>query len=498
MSIPASQGTLLFAEQCPACGNYDSGSQFCQLDTQELEMLLLAEVVGDEGAGTCAYFKHGQPAEIVIPVSGLPDVTEETAAQPVSPPPAEPAPISLQLSQMIQATLVDKPAAAEVTAAPPVRHIPMPPLNSEARIYCPKCKVENSSTATRCLSCDANLLPGESIRGRLITFGILILVSIGLVYLVYILYIKSSVPLPDLPFINPVVLSGAAVLAFFTAIFQALRRTPAHVKYENRSQQHVSLNLRQALADINQAMDLAPEKQQGKLLRQRAEIYEKMGLADEAARDRLTLITSPDAYKSEGDALAMLTGADADAYRASRRSGQIDTLLQAGKAKVVGYCPQCKQVIELNTDKRCLLHPKVKGRDVEYVIPADALAGKLVVMQKWESRQLQVAKQLTDLLAAGQARAVGYCPRCRAPAELDDQRYCSVHPKIKAREVQYVLPRDVYVAKQKLRQARLAGKASGRQIALVVVALIGIAYAALVLLDVNVAGWIGKFFSGLR
>jgi hypothetical protein len=229
---------------------------------------------------------------------------------------------------------------------------------------------------------------------------------------------------------------------------QAVRRTTAYVRYENRARRHISLNPWQALSDLNQAIDLSPDKEKGKLIRQRANLYEKMGLTEQADRDHLLLATSAEAFKGEGEWVSAITGADADVYSHSRRSDQNNILLNSGRTRAVGYCSQCKNVIELDANQPCHVHPKVKGSTVEYVIPVDLLAGKLVVLQKLESTHPQLSDQLTGLLDSGEAKAVGYCRRCKAAVVLDSNRRCTIHPNRKGHRVQYVLPGEIEATQQ--------------------------------------------------
>lgn len=115
--------------------------------------------------------------------------------------------------------------------------------------------------------------------------------------------------------------------------------------------------------------------------------------------------------------------------------------------------PKCNLVVELDKEKRCLQHRKVKGQEVEYVIPADILAGKLAVMQKLEGKKPRVADQITELLTADKASAIGYCMRCTGVVELDPQRRCRLHPRAQVKKVQYAVPLDLDEARKRIFQS---------------------------------------------
>jgi DNA-directed RNA polymerase subunit M/transcription elongation factor TFIIS len=359
----------------------------------------------------------------------------------------------------------------EVAPPTPVSAAPTPTL-AEARIICPKCKSENTPGTERCRDCDAKLLPVESVSQRLtyLITGIICAGVLGLLF--YQFYIRNPGSAPDIVLCNPGALGLGAILAVILGFTQTVRKTPAYLKYENRAKRHVALNPSQALSDFNQAMELAPEKAQAGLLKQRADLYDKLGMTEDAARDHLALATSPDAYKEEGEWVSAFTGADADTHTRVRRMGQINSLLSSGSAWAVGYCPRCKNVVELDSNQHCRLHQKTKGQEIQYVIPADVLKGKLIVLQKLESKHSQLSTQLTELLNSGQAKAVGYCPRCKVAKELDSNRRCDIHPRVKGRKVQYVIPSEVEAAKKVVLRGRREETYLGQRRTFVVTVLV--------------------------
>lgn len=183
----------------------------------------------------------------------------------------------------------------------------------------------------------------------------------------------------------------------------------------------------------------------------------------------------------------MLTGADSGTYENSRRSSEIKNILISGNAIAVGYCPQCDLAVELNKDLHCIIHPKSKGRDVEYVIPSDVLAGKLAVMQKMEARRPNISEQISKLLVEGKAVAIGYCPKCTGVVELDPERCCRMHPKARIKNIQYAVPRDVQAARKRIFKSQQGSRKGNYRVIVYVISLLFIAYAIVILLDIDLA-----------
>lgn len=466
MSMQIAQHVPFNPVQCPVCKNYVPNINRCRAFAVESWPRPLLAVLGEETADPCPRFVEiaqtqaatptdAPPAEIEsAPATIQPAAVQAEAVQPAENVPAVTTETAPAETAQPEAPVMD---SAEIAAPAPVR--------GEARIHCLKCKAENPSNAMRCQRCDAKLLPGESAGARFTTFFSGIIAAGFFGYLLYRFYIQNPGSAPDIPILetllNPVVLGLATVIAFITAIVVPLRRTPEYVRYIDRAKRHIQLNPWQALADVESAMEIAPDKEQGNLLKQRAQLYEMVGFVVDAARDRLALATSQDAFKGEADAVKMFTGADSGTYAASRRSSQIKAILYSGKALAIGYCPKCNKVDVLDKDEHCPTHPKTKVREVEYVIPDDVLAGKLAVMQKVEAGKPNIAEQLTELLATGRASALGYCLRCRAVVELDSQRRCTLHPRARIKNVQYTVPENLAAARKnilKLQRGRPSGK----------------------------------------
>lgn len=475
--------------QCPECANYVQTVNRCRgYAVESWPKPLLAEFGSETGEG-CPRYAPGLKNDALPPQDAMPAqaVTPPVAAVPTEPEAAPAAIPAAPIAAMEESPIkvedshVQAVKDAEIQAPTPVRGVP--------RVHCHKCKAENPENADRCQKCDAKLLSSEGIGTRLGVFITALIAAGVLGYLVYHWYIQNPESAPNIPFLdpilNPIALSIAALLLLFTAIVVPLRRTPDYVKYRNRASRHEKLNPWQSLADLEHAMDLAPDKEQLHLLRRRAKLYEALGFAEDAARDCLVLATSPDRYKDEADVISMFSGADSGVYARSRRSSEIGTILKSGKAIAVGYCSRCNLVVALDQEEHCQQHPKIKGREVEYVIPADLMAGKLTVMQKMEAKKPQVANQITELLSSGKASAIGYCTRCTGVVELDPRRRCFIHPKARVKNVQFAVPRDLDSARKRIFKANKQNRLGRNRTIVFILAFLMIVYATIILLDID-------------
>lgn len=239
-------------------------------------------------------------------------------------------------------------------------------------ITCRKCDSSNPSEATHCEHCGADLLPGETLKDRLLGFLIGVfggLLSIGVLYLL----MKN----PELAetsqcciFTNPYVWFIGIFFFPISALVNALRKTPLHKRYENRANFHRTKDPEQSLADYTEAINLAPPKKKAELLKQRAELYKTLGREEDFLEDRLTYMDSEGAYEGQAN-LAQTFKLDSDQFVAGARDSERKNLLAEGKIKAVGFCKQCQQAVELNEKSRCPIHPKKKPIAVKYSLPKD-------------------------------------------------------------------------------------------------------------------------------
>lgn len=344
----------------------------------------------------------------------------------------------------------------------------------EPLIHCPKCKATNPTNADRCKLCGQVLLVGQGIGIRVFFFFFFLILAIVFVYLMYINFIRENAPNPDSFWINPVSLSVGILLSLILAFVLPFRKTPAYKLYEKRSVRHLNFNILQSIADLTSALELAPNNARLDLLKKRRHLFEKVGDTINADRDRLALALDPDAWKSEGNFLSVFGGMEGSAFSWSMRRAAIDNLVLSGFAIAVGFCPECKTVVELNKEKKCPIHPKIKGRDQELVIPADITAGKLKVMTKMAIKEPLLAKELFLLLESNMAIALAYCPQCKVIMQLDAQLHCPNHPGSRLKNVEYCLPLEMDSLKRQMDREHQAKKALGSRylVALVVILLL--------------------------
>jgi hypothetical protein len=235
-----------------------------------------------------------------------------------------------------------------------------------------KCETNNLSTRETCDACGANLLPGEGFGERIgnVVAGIIGGIIAGVVAY---LMIQAEIETPDCWIISPTSCMFAAFAVPVMGIVSALRRTPLHQRYARRARRHVELDMEQAVADFSEALESAPEDDRAGLLRERAELYEKLGMQEEALRDLLEYTSSPGAY-GMGRGVTQLVGGDADTYAQEVGKDERKRMVEEGTVTALGYCPKCKDVIELNADLRCPAHPSTKPRAEHFVLSGDVEA----------------------------------------------------------------------------------------------------------------------------
>lgn len=320
--------------------------------------------------------------------------------------------------------------------------VPPAAAEVEARIHCPKCKSTNPTNAERCEHCGQPLLPGRGVGLRIFFFFFFLGLAGVFADLMYWNFIREGAPNPESFWLNPVSLGVGILLSLILAPVLAFRSVPLYKRYERRSFRHLNLNLRQSIADLSSALELAPDGDRSDLLKQRRRLYEKIGDTVNADRDRLTLALDPNAWKKEGDFLTVFAGMQGDAFSWSMRRSAIDNLVTTGVAVAVGYCPECKAVVQLNKDKKCAVHPKAAIREEELVIPEDVTAGKLTVLSKLAHKIPALAQELGRMLEANEAVALAYCPRCQGIMQLDANLRCPHHPDVRLKGVEYSLPEN--------------------------------------------------------
>lgn len=245
-------------------------------------------------------------------------------------------------------------------------------------IHCDKCKTVNPPDQPQCRNCHRNLLPGTGAGVRL--FGLIFSLAIAALA-VWVLYrMVKGLSMPDLGcfFTSPVFWGLVAIITPISGLVFALGKTPMHERYLERAKRHLTLDRDQALADLNQAVNLAPEKSRVPILKERAKLLEAMGQTTEAARDKIALLDA-DKHETAG-MIAGGFGADKDIFVNDLRNQERDALLKTKTAVALGYCSGCRVVVELNEKNRCPLHPNKKPANIRLAVPADVESVKVTMM----------------------------------------------------------------------------------------------------------------------
>jgi tetratricopeptide (TPR) repeat protein len=246
------------------------------------------------------------------------------------------------------ATPVQTPAAQTAVSAGAA----YTPPSTERYLLCYKCQEKNRPDQKVCAHCGADLLPGRVLVERIgWLFGGIALAAIFL----GLAYALSHVEEP-LCCASPTTLFLMALAGLIGGIRMCFGSTPEYEKYEKRAQRHVDDVPEQALADLTKALELAPEKQRASILRQRGELYRKLGRKQEALAD-LTAYSSDEHAHKGAAVLSEVVGVDLEPTAALGTEQAIGTLqtdlVQEGVLRPIGYCRRCKDAVALDGDQRC-------------------------------------------------------------------------------------------------------------------------------------------------
>jgi len=249
-----------------------------------------------------------------------------------------------------------------------------PPVAGEPMVICPKCQAQNLPDRMTCSQCGAKLLPGRSVLERigwLVAGVVLAAVFAGLAWL--------FTQMEDVPpcCASPLTLGLLALGGLVGGLRLAFSPTPEYEKYVKRAQRHVEAVPEQALADFTTALELAPEKNQAEILKQRGELYSKLGRKEEALADLSTYAASPQAHKG-AKVVSEVIGVDMEeAAGALTEQPTIEALqrelVQKGALKGVGYCKHCKDAVELD-ENRCCSRCGGRVKEPRFVKPHEGAA----------------------------------------------------------------------------------------------------------------------------
>jgi hypothetical protein len=259
-----------------------------------------------------------------------------------------------------------------------------PRLEEAPMVICPRCQALNSPDRVACSQCRAKLLPGRGILERI---GYVIAGIVGAALFVGLGWLFARMETAEtLPpcCASPAYLWFMALCLLIGGIVYALGRTPEYEKYVKRAQRHVEAGPEQALADLTKALELAPEKEQADILRQRGELYSKLGHKEEALADLSAYSASPHAHKGAKFASKVIGVELEEGASALFTEGTIGALqkelMREGALTAVGYCKRCKDAVELDENRLCS-RCSGKVKEARFVKPEES-EGELAKLRK--------------------------------------------------------------------------------------------------------------------
>jgi nucleoid-associated protein YgaU/predicted nucleic acid-binding Zn ribbon protein len=227
------------------------------------------------------------------------------------------------------------------------------PLSGETFVVCPKCQARNDPASRRCSVCRADLLPGRGGRQRLgyMVFGIILA---ALVMAVAVAMASQGVEVPLCA--SPISIGLIALALFFGALGYGLGRTPEYEKYLNRAQRHLQAAPEQALADFSKALELAPQKLQSGILKQRGQLLSRLGRAEQALADLSAHAAAPQ-QGGVGWLLSNVSDIDVKPSTDQATLGEINRLqkelVESGARQWVGYCQACRAAVAVDAEHKC-------------------------------------------------------------------------------------------------------------------------------------------------
>jgi len=126
-------------------------------------------------------------------------------------------------------------------------------------------------------------LPSEGIGSRLKHFFVgLIFVLIPAIPAYFIF--RAEMPHPILKWIGYFLIAIAVIIFVITIMF-TISKTVIEEQYAIRARRHIKLDTQQALADFAKALELAPQTNRIRYLKERATLYGNLGMKDELLSD---------------------------------------------------------------------------------------------------------------------------------------------------------------------------------------------------------------------
>ena len=264
------------------------------------------------------------------------------------------------------------------------------------KVICLKCKAENSPTSAKCKKCGSNLLTYESVWQRFVYFFVSLLFSLGAGWLALRIFEN-----PDLQEGFSALGFGLITLIFIAVVmpiwglYRALSHGSLTEMLTERAGRHNTAQPWQALEDLGHALELAPIQEHAQIMTTRMNLYQSLGLKQNATREELAITYAIERNPQGGMGLFIAGNMFGDSFSKGYLSGiskqarkDREKMYAEERAVVVGYCPVCKEAVELNSEFKCPNSEKAgvpkhsgKPKYLQYVIPADEEAGKDAVLR---------------------------------------------------------------------------------------------------------------------
>lgn len=277
-------------------------------------------------------------------------------------------------------------------------------------ITCHKCKAINDTGTIHCQNCHKDLLPGYSFSYRMVLMIVGILGFLFCAWMLYRLIQNPELTLgAELTICASPIFWGIALFLFpIVMLVELLKKTPVYTRYELRADRHMKIDPEQSLADLSEAIKLAPNKKLGVLLRKRSDIHKMIGNEEEAIKDRLGYLDSEidneDGFQSLGNTFQL----PMDKITSGYREGERRALVKLGQIKAVGFCKRCRKAVDLTWKIRCPNHPRKKPLTVKYVLPRD-LDSALAEVEEIGSKQFRKKRVITIIILVLIVAAVTIC-----------------------------------------------------------------------------------------
>ena len=298
----------------------------------------------------------------------------------------------------------------------------------DLRVSCPRCKTENSPASVKCTKCRTNLLTYESVWQRFLYFFISLLVSLGAGWLALRIFENPDLDegLSALGF-GLITLILLAVGMPIWGLYRALSHGSLTEMLTQRAGRLSKTQPWQALEDLGHALELAPVQEHAQIMATRMNLYQSLGLMQNATREELAITYAKERNPQGGMGLFIAGNVLGDSFSKGFLSGiskqarkDREKMYAEGRAIVLGYCPVCEEAVELTSDFRCPnaekgSAPKHSGKPkfLQYVIPADVEAGKVAVLKAMEAghralRNRIVAIVMVIIISAGLCSLFNY------------------------------------------------------------------------------------------